>query len=38
MAARPVLLFPDTFNDHFHPEVMRAAAEVLALLEYFFKL
>ncbi len=24
-----VVLFPDTFNDHFHPEVLRAAVEVL---------
>ena len=25
----PVLLFPDTFNDHLHPEPMKAAVEVL---------
>jgi FAD/FMN-containing dehydrogenase/Fe-S oxidoreductase len=28
-AARRVVLFPDTFNDHFHPEVAIAATEVL---------
>jgi Fe-S oxidoreductase len=27
--ADPVLLFPDTFNDHFHPETLRACVEVL---------
>ncbi|HEX7384551.1 MAG TPA: FAD-binding and (Fe-S)-binding domain-containing protein [Burkholderiaceae bacterium] len=27
--AREVLLWPDTFNDHWHPEVAHAAAEVL---------
>src|SRR6185312_1105010 len=27
--ADPVVLFPDTFNNHFHPEVARAAVEVL---------
>jgi Fe-S oxidoreductase len=26
---RPVILWPDTFNDHFHPEVAIAATEVL---------
>ncbi len=26
---RPVLLWPDTFNDHFHPATARAAVEVL---------
>ncbi len=26
---RPVILWPDTFNNHFHPEVARAAVEVL---------
>jgi FAD/FMN-containing dehydrogenase/Fe-S oxidoreductase len=25
----PVILWPDTFNNHFHPEVARAAVEVL---------
>ncbi len=25
----PVILWPDTFNDHFHPEVAKAAVEVL---------
>ncbi|HZZ85930.1 MAG TPA: FAD-binding and (Fe-S)-binding domain-containing protein [Anaeromyxobacteraceae bacterium] len=25
----PVILFPDTFNDHFHPEVAIAAVEVI---------
>ena len=29
-AASEVLLFPDTFNNHFHPEVAEAAAEVLS--------
>jgi FAD/FMN-containing dehydrogenase/Fe-S oxidoreductase len=29
-----VLLFPDTFNNHFHPEVSRAAADVLAAAGY----
>jgi FAD/FMN-containing dehydrogenase/Fe-S oxidoreductase len=28
-AGRRVLLFPDTFNDHFRPETARAAVEVL---------
>jgi Fe-S oxidoreductase len=28
-ARRRVLLWPDTFNDHFHPEVLVAATEVL---------
>jgi FAD/FMN-containing dehydrogenase/Fe-S oxidoreductase len=28
-ASRRVLLWPDTFNDHFHPEVAIAATEVL---------
>jgi FAD/FMN-containing dehydrogenase/Fe-S oxidoreductase len=28
-AARRVILWPDTFNDHFHPEVAIAATEVL---------
>jgi FAD/FMN-containing dehydrogenase/Fe-S oxidoreductase len=27
--APPVVLFPDTFNDYLHPEVLRATAEVL---------
>ena len=27
--APPVILWPDTFNDHFHPEILRAAADVL---------
>jgi len=27
--APPVVLFPDTFNDHLHPEILRATAEVL---------
>ena len=27
--APPVLLFPDTFNNYFHPEVAKAAVEVL---------
>jgi Fe-S oxidoreductase len=26
---RPVILWPDTFNNHYHPEVARAAAEFL---------
>jgi len=26
---RPVILWPDTFNNHFHPEVAKAAVEVL---------
>ena len=26
---RPVILWPDTFNDHFHPETARAAVDVL---------
>lgn len=29
LEAPPVLLWPDTFNNHFHPEVARAAVEVL---------
>ena len=28
-AGRPVLLFPDTFTNHFHPAIARAAVEVL---------
>ncbi len=28
---RPVILWPDTFNNYFHPEVARAASEVLEL-------
>jgi FAD/FMN-containing dehydrogenase/Fe-S oxidoreductase len=28
-AARTVVLWPDTWNDHFHPETLRAAVEVL---------
>ena len=28
-AAPPVLLWPDTFNNHFHPETAKAAVEVL---------
>jgi Fe-S oxidoreductase len=31
---RRVLLWPDTFNDHFHPEVAEAAVEVLEGLGY----
>jgi FAD/FMN-containing dehydrogenase/Fe-S oxidoreductase len=31
---RRVLLWPDTFNDHFHPEVAEAAVEVLEALGY----
>jgi FAD/FMN-containing dehydrogenase/Fe-S oxidoreductase len=27
--AEPVVLFADTFNDHLHPEILRATAEVL---------
>ncbi|MGI8631677.1 MAG: FAD-binding and (Fe-S)-binding domain-containing protein [Solirubrobacterales bacterium] len=27
--AEPVVLFPDTFTNHWHPEVLRAAVEVL---------
>ncbi|HEX4797316.1 MAG TPA: FAD-binding and (Fe-S)-binding domain-containing protein [Humisphaera sp.] len=27
--APPVVLFPDTFNNHFHPEIAKAAVEVL---------
>jgi Fe-S oxidoreductase len=30
-----VVLFPDTFNDHFHPEVARAATEVLEASGFF---
>ncbi|HJW26599.1 MAG TPA: FAD-binding and (Fe-S)-binding domain-containing protein [Rhodocyclaceae bacterium] len=29
-AGKPVILWPDTFNNHFHPQVAQAAAEVLA--------
>jgi FAD/FMN-containing dehydrogenase/Fe-S oxidoreductase len=29
MNSLPVLLWPDTFNDHFHPETLRAAVDVL---------
>jgi FAD/FMN-containing dehydrogenase/Fe-S oxidoreductase len=28
-SGRPVILWPDTFNNHYHPEVARAAAEFL---------
>ena len=28
-SGRPVILWPDTFNNHFHPEVAKAAVEVL---------
>ncbi|HYN21611.1 MAG TPA: FAD-linked oxidase C-terminal domain-containing protein, partial [Thermoanaerobaculia bacterium] len=31
---RRVLLWPDTFNNHFHPEIAEAAAEVLEHLGY----
>jgi len=31
---RRVLLWPDTFNDHFHPEVAESAVEVLESLGY----
>jgi FAD/FMN-containing dehydrogenase/Fe-S oxidoreductase len=31
---RRVLLWPDTFNDHFHPEVAEAAVEVLERLGF----
>ena len=31
---RDVLLWVDTFNDHFHPEVLRAAVETLTALGY----
>jgi Fe-S oxidoreductase len=30
----PVVLWPDTFNDHFHPEALRAAATVLEAAGY----
>jgi FAD/FMN-containing dehydrogenase/Fe-S oxidoreductase len=33
-AARRVILWPDTFNDHFHPEVALAAVEVLEAADY----
>lgn len=29
IAGEPVILFPDTFNNHFHPDTARAAVEVL---------
>jgi Fe-S oxidoreductase len=32
--ADPVLLFPDTFNDHFHPGTLAACAEVLEAAGY----
>ena len=28
-SAPPVILWPDTFNNHFHPEIAKAAVEVL---------
>ena len=28
-ASRPVLLWPDTFNNYFHPQIAQAAVEVL---------
>ena len=31
-AGRPVILWPDTFNNHYHPEVARAATEFLVEL------
>jgi FAD/FMN-containing dehydrogenase/Fe-S oxidoreductase len=31
---RRVLLWPDTFNDHFHPEVLEAAVDVLERLGF----
>jgi Fe-S oxidoreductase len=33
-SGRPVLLWPDTFNNHFHPETARAAVHVLETLGY----
>lgn len=33
-AGERVILWPDTFNDHFHPDVGRAAVEVLEALGY----
>jgi FAD/FMN-containing dehydrogenase/Fe-S oxidoreductase len=30
----PVILWPDTFNNHFHPEVARAAVEVLEAADF----
>jgi Fe-S oxidoreductase len=30
----PVILWPDTFNDHFHPETLRASVEVLESLGF----
>ncbi|HEX7182895.1 MAG TPA: FAD-binding and (Fe-S)-binding domain-containing protein [Thermoanaerobaculia bacterium] len=33
-STRRVLLWPDTFNNHFHPEVAEAAVEVLERLGY----
>jgi Fe-S oxidoreductase len=30
----PVILWPDTFNDHFHPGTLRAAADVLECLGF----
>jgi len=30
----PVILWPDTFNDHFHPQTARAAVEVLEAAGY----
>ena len=34
VGGRRLLLWPDTFNDHFHPEVAEAAVEVLEGLGY----
>jgi len=34
VAGERVILWPDTFNDHFHPDVGRAAVEVLEALGY----
>jgi Fe-S oxidoreductase len=33
-AERSVMLWPDTFNNHFHPEIARAAVEVLEAAGY----
>lgn len=30
----PVLLFPDTFNNYFHPEILKAAVEVLEAADF----
>src|SRR5438477_7498367 len=34
LGAPPVLLWPDTFNDHFFPDTAMAAAEVLEALGF----